>query len=118
VIAREVGVFAGTFPVADFLAIAFGVGAAIHLVGPELVRRAYERWKFPPKFYRVTGIVEFLAAVFLAVPQTLVWGVTLAYLVTFVAVLTLLAHRQYLWSVPGMLLMVAIVRAALGSAPA
>jgi hypothetical protein len=97
------------------LAIAFGVAALIQLAGPGFVQRAYERWRFPPKFYRVTGLIELLAAVFLAIPQTLAWGVTLAYLVTFVAVITLLSHRQYAWSVPGMLLMVALVPAALGA---
>ncbi len=105
----------GTFPVtvADLLSIVFGLGAVVHLAGPGFVQRAYGRWDFPRKFYRVTGFIELLTAFFLAIPQTRVWGVALAYLVTFVAVVILLAHRQYVWSAPGIVLMAALVPAAL-----
>ena len=104
-----------TFPatVADLLSIVFGLSAAVQLAGPGFVQRAYQRWNFPRKFYRLTGFIELLIAFFLAVPQTRVWGIALAYLVTFVAVVTLLAHRQYVWSAPAIVLMVALVPAAL-----
>jgi hypothetical protein len=91
----------------------FFVGAAIQLAGPGFVRRAYERWDFPPKFYRVTGFVELLTALFLVTPQTRIWGAILGGLVTFAAEITLLNHRQYFWAMPGVLLLVALIPAGL-----
>jgi hypothetical protein len=107
----------GSLPstIAVALSIIFGVAAIVHLAGPGFVRRAYERWEFPPKFYRVTGLTELLVAVFLADPPTRLWGIALGGFVTFMAEITLLSHRQYIWSVPGILLMVALVPATLAA---
>src|SRR5580698_2424507 len=99
--------------IAWIIAGVFALSALIHLAGPAFVRRAYERWHFPPKFYRVTGVVELLAAAFLANPITRIWGVALAGLVTFTAVITLLNNRQYVYTLPGILVLVALVPASL-----
>jgi DoxX-like family len=98
--------------VAVFLAAVFGASAVAHLTALRFVRRAYERWRFPPGFYRVTGLIELLTAVFLFVPQTRIWGVILAALLTFAAVITLLNNRQYIWSVPGILIMLGLLPTA------
>jgi len=100
-------------PFAELLSLVFGVGAAVQLAGPGFVQRAYRRWHMPRQFYRVTGSIELLAAFFLAIPQTRIWGIALVYLVAFVAAITLLAHRQYAWSAPAIVLMVALVPATL-----
>jgi len=96
-----------------WLTIVFLVSAVVQLPGPAFVRRAYKQWEYPPKFYRVTGFIELLIALFLAVPQTRIWGVILALLVIFVAEITLLKNEQYAWSVPGFVLMLTLVPAAL-----
>ena len=95
-----------------WLTIIFLVSAVVQLPGPAFVRRAYRQWEYPPKFYRVTGLVELVIALFLAVPQTRIWSVMLAVLVTFVAEVTLLKNEQYVWSVPGIVVMIALVPAA------
>ncbi len=97
------------------LASVFAGAAVVQIAGPAFVRRAYERWGFPPKFYRVVGAIELLAAAFLADPITRIWGVAIAGLVTFGGVVILLDHRQYAYTVPGLLLMAALVPAALAS---
>jgi hypothetical protein len=104
-----------SFPstVVVWLTIIFLVSAVIQLPGPAFVRRAYKRWEYPPKFYRVTGFIELLIALFLTLPQTRIWGVMLAVLVIFVAEITLLKNEQYMWSVLGFVLMLALVPAAL-----
>lgn len=104
-----------SFPstVVVLLTIFFVISAVIQLPGLAFVRRAYNRWGYPPKFYRVTGAIELLIALFLTLPQTRIWGVTLAVLVIFVAELTLLKNGQYMWSVLGFVLMLALVPAAL-----
>jgi hypothetical protein len=98
--------------VVTWLTIIFLVSAVVHLPGPAFVRRAYEQWEYPPKFYRVTGLIQLLIALFLAVPQTRIWGVILAVLATCVAEITLLKNEQYIWSVPGIVVMIALIPAA------
>ena len=95
------------------LATIFAASGLVHLSGAGFVRRAYERWQFPPKFYRVTGILNLAAAIFLAAPITRIWGAVLAALVTFFAVVTLLNHRQYAYSLPGILMLAALIPAML-----
>jgi hypothetical protein len=96
------------------LSIAFGVVAAVHLAGPAFLQRTYERAGFPLKFHRVPGILGLLIAFFLAVSPTRIWGVVMAELVTFAVVVMLLGRERYLWSVPAIALMLALVPAALG----
>jgi hypothetical protein len=98
--------------IALVLAGLFAAIALVHLLGPGFIRRAYARWEFPPKFHRVAGLLELLAAAFLATPMTRLWGVTLAALVTFAAIITLLNNRQYAWSLPGLLVLAALVPAS------
>jgi uncharacterized membrane protein YphA (DoxX/SURF4 family) len=90
----------------------FVASALVNLAAPAFVKEAYARWQLPPKFYRVTGGLELLAALMLASPFTRLWGAFLAAMITFSAVLVLLNHRQYAYSVPGMLLLVALVPVA------
>jgi hypothetical protein len=99
--------------IAQSLAVIFAGAGAIQLAGPGFVRRAYERWGMPPKFYRVTGILELLAALFLANAETRIWGVVLGAIILFIAEITLLKSEQYGWSLPGMLLLAALVPASL-----
>jgi hypothetical protein len=57
--------------------------------------------------------LELATALFLIVPQLRVWGLMLAIPITFFSVVTLLNHRQYLWSLFGMLLLASLVPVAL-----
>ncbi|HSM95038.1 MAG TPA: DoxX family protein [Rhizomicrobium sp.] len=102
--------------VAWSLAGIFALSGLIQLAGPRFIREAYERWNFPPKFYRVTGVVELMAAAFLASPTTRLWGVALAALTMFVAIVTLLNNKQYAYTVPGIIMMVALIPASLSAA--
>ncbi|MGN6150019.1 MAG: DoxX family protein [Rhizomicrobium sp.] len=102
--------------IAWIIAGMFATSGLLHLAGPRFIREAYERWNFPRKFYRVTGIVEVLTAAFLANPLTRLWGIALAALTMFVAVVTLLNNKQYAYTVPGILVMLALIPAALSAA--
>ncbi len=94
------------------LATVFGAGGLLHLFG---LRGLYERLHYPRGFHRVTGTLMLLSAVFLAVGETRIWGVVLAGLVTFMATVTLLNHRQYAYAVPGMLVLAALAPATLAA---
>jgi hypothetical protein len=99
--------------IAQSIAVLFATAGAVQLAGPAFVQRAYERWEMPRKFYRVTGALELITALFLTIAETRVWGVILGAIITFGAVITLLKSEQYGWSVPGILLLMALVPALL-----
>ena len=102
--------------VAQFLASLFAVSALIHFAAPRPLRDAYRRWDYPRGFPVVTGMLEIAAAVLLASPELRLWGVLLGALILFFATVTLLHHRQYLWAVPSMLMMLALPPAAISTA--
>jgi hypothetical protein len=91
----------------------FGASGLLNMAGPRFLRVAYRRWGFPTNAHRVVGILEILAALFLSNPVTRIWGVILAGFIIFFATVALLNHGKYAYSVPGLLLMLALVPAVL-----
>jgi uncharacterized membrane protein len=103
-----------TFSVlAATLAIVFGVIGLIHLLGPRFLRDAFEKWNYGTPVRLVTGALEIMAALMLAHPELRGWGIALAALIMFGAVITLLSHEQYLCAVPSIALMAALIPAIL-----
>ncbi len=95
------------------LAVILALTGLIQFAGLQFIRRAYENWDFPRGFHRIAGGLEILAATFLVMSPTRIWGVALAGAILFVAVVTLLSHRKYLAALPGMLMLAALVPALL-----
>lgn len=91
----------------------FGASGLLHLAGPRFLRFAYRRWGFPSNAHRVIGVLEILAALFLSNPVTRIWGVILAGFIIFFATVALLNRGKYVYSVPGLILMLALVPAGL-----
>ncbi|HEY2007437.1 MAG TPA: DoxX family protein [Rhizomicrobium sp.] len=87
----------------------FLLAGLVNLGGSPVVRAAYRAWDYPANFYRVVGLLELMAALFLALPQTRIWGVILGGFIAFFSVVTLLKHRRYAWSLPAILLLVALI---------
>jgi uncharacterized membrane protein len=103
-----------TFSVlATCLAAVFWVIGVTHLLGPRFLRDAFEKWNYGTLARLVTGTLEVVAALMLAHPELRGWGIALAALIMFGAVITLLSHEQYLCAVPSIALMVALVPAML-----
>jgi hypothetical protein len=104
-----------SMPTLDALVLTglFGVSGLTHLAGPKFLRLAYRHWGFPANAHRVVGVLEVLTALFLSNPITRIWGVILAGFIIFFATVTLLNHGKYIYSVPGLLLMLALVPAGL-----
>ena len=101
-----------TFSVlAAALAVVFCVIGFIHLLGPRFLRDAFEKWNYGTRVRLVTGALEIMAALMLAHPELRGWGIALAAVIMFGAVVTLLRHEQYLWVAPSMALMAALVPA-------
>jgi len=89
----------------------FGLIGLIHVAAPRPVRDAYRRWQFARGFHYVAGTAQLFAALFLAVPQTRIWGGILAAMILFVATVSLLNRRKYAYAVPTILIMMALAPA-------
>ena len=94
--------------VAWAVASVFALSGVVNVIAPRRLREAYVRWNYPRGFRWVSGTLELFAAGFLSMPETRVWGVALAAMILFVAIVTLLGRRQYLYAASGMLLLAAL----------
>src|SRR4051812_43219568 len=89
---------------AGALAAVFCVIGFVHLLGPRFLRDAFEKWDYGTRVRLVTGALEVVAALMLANPELRGWGIALAALIMFGAVITLLKHEQYLCAASSMAL--------------
>ena len=97
--------------VALLLTMTFGLIGAVQLIGPRFVREAYKGWDYGPRVRIVTGVLDVMTAIMLAVPALRGWGILLAAILTFGSVVVFLNHRQYRYALPAMGLMIALVPA-------
>ena len=87
--------------------------ALVHLSGIRGLRRLYAGWDIPAGFYFTIAVVELVAAYFLVTPELRLWGILIAGVIAFGAVVLLLDHEQYLYAVPVIAFMLVLVPAAL-----
>jgi DoxX-like family len=97
----------------DVLSAIFALAGLVNLSGSTRLRVVHRLWHYPHNFYRIVGLAQLMAALFLIVPETRIWGIVAGGTIIFVVTVTLLHHRQYLWSLPVMLLLVSLVPASL-----
>jgi hypothetical protein len=90
------------------LVLGFGTVGIVQFAGIDFVRRAYLRWGYPTRIFRLTGTMQLLAAILLATSRAHLAGVLLAAAVNFVAVALLLNNRAYLLALPGIAVMAAL----------
>jgi hypothetical protein len=96
---------------ACLLATVFALAALLNVIAPPFVRRAYQRLGYARSFLYLLGIVQGVTALFLAVPQTRIWGGILGAMLLFFITVGLLNRGKYAYAVPAMLLMVALAPA-------
>jgi DoxX-like family len=90
----------------------FLLAGFVNLGGSPVVRATYRAWDYPANFYRVVGVVELMVALFLALPETRIWGLILGGFIAFFSVVTLLKNRHYAWALPAIVLLAALVPAS------
>jgi chromate transport protein ChrA len=73
----------------------FTLGSAINIAAPNSVTADYERWGYPDWFHYVTGGLELMTAILLAVAATRLWGATLGGAVMLAATATVVIHGEY-----------------------
>lgn len=105
------------FPTFIALSLAglFALAAAINLLAPAFLISAYTRWNFPPAFHRIIALFSALAAGFLSMPITRLWGVALAGVIMFMTEALLLSREKYAYAIPGFVIIAALVPASLAA---
>jgi DoxX-like family len=96
-------------------AAVLAIGGLVNMTALRAVREIYARWDIPGAFYRTLGIVEIIAAALLGMPQLRVLGIGMAAPIMFGSIVMLLNHRHYLYAVPAMLAMAALVPGTLAT---
>src|SRR5690348_9408586 len=91
------------------LAAMFALAGLLQLAGFKPVRQAIARWGYSPRRLRITGALQLLAAVLLAVPNTRPVGVALAAAINFSIVVLLLNHRAWAVAMPGVAMAAALL---------
>ena len=99
--------------VTGILAAIFAVAAIIDIAAARYIRERLRDWGYPRQFYRVIGVLQLFAALFLAVAPLRVWGIILAGFIMFWGIVILLNHRRWSWALAGMLMLVALAPASL-----
>lgn len=77
------------------LAAAFFGAGLFNAIGTGATRESFVRWGYPDWWCRVTGALEIVSAVLIALPVSRDAGLVLGIAVIAVAVLTVLRRRDY-----------------------
>jgi hypothetical protein len=94
-------------------ALAFAVAGLVNATAVPAVRKVYADWDIPARFYRTLGVVEIAAAACLMTPEFRLVGIALAGPIMFGSIVLLLDRQRYVYAVPAILMMVALIPAAL-----
>jgi len=90
-----------------------GAVGLVNLTALSPVRRAYARWEISAPSYVTVGLLQIVAAGLLLTPDLRIWGIVLAAVIAFGTVVLLLDRGRYVFALPVVLFMVALVAAAL-----
>lgn len=97
--------------IADGLALLFAAAALLHLASPGFLTRGYQGRGYGHGFHYAVGIALSLAALFLAIAETRIWGGVLGAMILFFTATSLLNREKYLCAAPVILLMIALAPA-------
>jgi uncharacterized membrane protein YphA (DoxX/SURF4 family) len=89
----------------------FGAGV-FNAIGTRATVESFVRWGYPSWWHWVTGGLEILSAILIALPLGRDAGLVLGAIIIAVAVLTVLRHREYSELVPLSVFVVLIALAA------
>ena len=76
------------------LAVVFFGAGIVNAAGSAAIKDGFVRWGYPAWWCRVTGGLEMVTALLIAVPATRLVGVILGTLIVVVAVATVVRHRD------------------------
>ena len=82
------------------LVAAFAGAGLFNAIGTRSTREGFVRWGYPSWWHRVTGGLEILSAILIALPLGRAAGLGLGAIIIVVASLTVLRHREYVHLTP------------------
>jgi hypothetical protein len=91
------------------VASALAGSAAIEFARPSFVARAQASLQWPRGLVRSAASVQLVAAMFLIVPQTRIWGIAASAAVIVVGLVLLLFNGRLWWCVPVTALLAALI---------
>jgi uncharacterized membrane protein YphA (DoxX/SURF4 family) len=77
------------------LTLFFVVGGVVNLVAPPAIAQQYRKWGYPDWFHAITGGLEIIAAILLAIMPTRVLGAALGGVVMLAAVITVIINGEH-----------------------
>jgi hypothetical protein len=92
----------------------FGAGV-FNAMGTRATRERFLRWGYPGWWYLLTGGLEILSAILLALPRGRDGGLVLGTIILAAALLTVLRHREYSDLAPLSVFLALILLAAFSS---
>jgi uncharacterized membrane protein YphA (DoxX/SURF4 family) len=90
---------------ASLLAAFFLLGGYLNIFASSAVLEDYQRWGYPGWFHYVTGLLEWTAAVLIAIPLTRLVGSFLAAAVMAAAAGTVLLHGEFAHAIPPLIVL-------------
>lgn len=82
------------------LVAAFCGAGVFNAIGTPGTKSDFERWGYPGWWHWVTGGLEIISAVLIALPASRIVGLALGALIIAAAVLTVLRHRDFVHLAP------------------
>lgn len=83
--------------------------AIVQLFAPSLVQHIFQRQSYPHGFLQSVAVVELVAAVFLAVPETRIWGVAATAGLFLSGVVIMICNRRIIWAFAALALLLTLV---------
>jgi multisubunit Na+/H+ antiporter MnhB subunit len=77
----------------------FGAGL-FNAIGTPATQRDFARWGYPRWWSRLTGGLEMMSAILIALPVSRIVGLALGAVIIAAAILTILRHREFRHLVP------------------
>lgn len=87
----------------------FAVTGLVNIAGSPGIRAGFVRWGYPAGMHFVTGALELIAAVLMALPSLRVAGVGLALIIMVAALATVVRCREFTHAVPPALTIAALL---------
>jgi len=102
--------------IAIWLLVAAFLGAGVfNAIGTHATRESFVRWGYPAGWHWVTGGLEILSAILIALPRGREAGLVLGTIIIAAALLTVLRHRDYSHLAPPNVFLALIALAAFSS---
>ncbi|MFU8926723.1 DoxX family protein [Acinetobacter puyangensis] len=87
----------------------FIVGSIGNFMGPQKILEEYARWGYPSWFHFVTGSLELISAILIAIVATRFVGSILASCIMLSAALTVIYHGEYTHAIAPLVVLILLL---------